>query len=234
MARDDAELDALDLEADELDELGLRSPAEPALEDDPRVPTLFRSSRAFGVLLAALGAAGLIASSMLTLEYLHKLQEPGDALLCDLNPFITCGPAMMSSAGHVLGIPNIIIGLVAFAIALATGMALIAGARMRAWYWIGMQLGVTFGGLLITYLQWFSVFELARLCLWCMIIWSVTIPLAVAVTAWNMVRGHLGAAAQRLGRAWSDFWWVAAIVWALCVVGVILVGMWQTIQLSFI
>lgn len=208
--------------------------ADPAIEDDPRVPALFRSSRAFGILLVVLGSVGVLASAMLTIEYLHKLQEPSDALLCDINPFITCGPAMMSTAGHIVfGIPNIIIGLICFTIVVTTGMALLAGARMRSWYWVGLQLGVTFGGCLITYLQWFSVFELARLCLWCMIIWSTTIPLAVAVTAWNLARGHLGAAAQRFGRQWAYYWWVVAIIWALCVVGVIVAGMWQTIQLSF-
>lgn len=225
-----------DLEDDDLeDDLDFdRAYDEGAVEDDPRVPGLFRSHCAFAILMLVCGAIGLVASSMLTLEYLHKLTAPEEQLLCDLNPFITCGPAMLSTAGHVLGIPNIIVGLFCFSVVVTTAMAMLAGARMRRWYWIGMQLGVLFAACLISYLQWFSVFELARLCLWCMIIWSITIPLTVAVTVWNMVRGHLGEGLRSFGRMIADFWWAIAVVWALCVVGMILIGMWQTIQLSFL
>lgn len=199
---------------------------------DGGVPRFFTDPRRFVWLMLITGLIGLFASFSLTMEYIHKLQHPNDDLVCDLNVFVTCGPAMMSYAARIFGFPNVIIGLVSFTIVIVTAMATWAGARMKSWYWLGMQIGVIFAACLISFLQWFSVFQLARLCLWCMIIWSVTIPLTVGVTTFNAVNGVFGPAVQRLGRKLSHYWWVIALVWALIVVGVILTGMWDTISMS--
>lgn len=206
--------------------------SELELEDAAATPWLFRDGRIAWV-LTALGAVGLVASFSLTLEYLHKLQNPNDALLCDINLFMTCGPAMQSWAGSVLGFPNILIGLIAFTLTLTTGVAMLAGARFARWYWIGYQFGILGGIVLVTFLQWFSVFELSRLCLWCMIIWAATIPLFILTTTDNLVNGRLGSgAAQRAGRAIAGFAPTIVVVWYLALIGVIVAGMWNTIQLA--
>lgn len=205
-----------------------------ARTDSPDVPWLFRDARNIAWVLLVCGAIGLLASFSLTLEYLHKLQEPAAELVCDINPFITCGPAMMSWAGNVLGFPNIIIGLVSFTITITMAMAIWAGARFRAWFWIGYQVGLVGGLVLITFLQWFSAYELARLCLWCMIIWAATIPLALLTTIFNLVQGHLGAGAVRVGRALAPWAVTIVILWYLAVIGFVLAGMWNVIALSLI
>lgn len=197
------------------------------------LPWLFRDARHIAWVLLVLGGIGLLASFFLTLEYLHKLQEPEAALVCDINPFITCGPAMASWAGSILGFPNIILGLVCFSLTVTIAMGIFAGARFRAWFWIGYQLGLVGAAALITFLQWFSAYELARLCLWCMIIWTATIPLVALTTIFNLVQGHLGAAAARFGRAIAPWAATVVILWYLAVIGFVLAGMWHVISLSF-
>ena len=198
------------------------------------LPWLFRDARHLAWVLLVSGVIGLVASFMLTMEYLHKLQEPAAALICDINPFITCGPAMSSWAGSILGFPNIIIGLASFALTITMAMGLFAGARYRAWFWIGYQLGLVGAAVLITFLQWFSAYELARLCLWCMIIWAGTIPLVVLTTIFNLASGHLGRGGVRVGRALAPWSITIVILWYLAVVGFLLAGMWNVIALSFL
>lgn len=198
------------------------------------VPSLFRDARHIAWVLLVCGAIGLIASFALTLEYIHKLESPGDALVCDINPFITCGPAMLSWAGRVLGFPNIIIGLVAFSLTITMAVGTFAGARFRPWFWVGYQLGLVGAAVLITFLQWFSAYELARLCLWCMIIWAGTIPLVVLTTIFNLVQGHLGRGGVRVGRAIAPWAVTIVVLWYLAVVGFVLAGMWNVISLSFV
>lgn len=191
------------------------------------LPWLIRGPRQIAWTLAIGGGIGLLASFSLTLEYLHKLQAPDEGLLCDINPFVTCGPAMLSSASHVLGFPNVLLGLVCFTIVVATAAVSWAGGRMRAWYWAGMQLGMIGAALLISYLQWFSVFQLAKLCLWCMIIWAATIPLVTITTVYNLAHGHLGEAGRRIGERLAPFTVTIALVWYLAVIGMVVGGMWQ-------
>lgn len=202
--------------------------------DRAALPWLFRRGSNLAWALVVLGGIGLAASFFLTIEYLHKLQQPDAALVCDINLFITCGPAMDSWAGSVLGFPNIIIGLVSFTVPITLAMGLFAGARYRRWIWIGLEIGLIGGAVLITFLQWFSGYELARLCMWCMIIWAATIPLVVVTTIYNLAHGHFGAAAVRAGRALAPWAITIVIIWYLAVAGFVAAGMWNVIMLSLV
>lgn len=209
----------------------MTGPAEVDERDSARaeeLPRLLRT-RESGWVLVVGGAIGLLSSFMLTLEYLHKLQEPSGQLICDINPFITCGPAMLSSAGSILGFPNVILGLVGFAVTITTGVVTLVGARLPRWYWACFQIGLVGAAALITYLQWFSAFELGKLCLWCMIIWAGTIPLVALATISMLATGRLGDAAVAAGRTLASWAWVVVVLWYVAVVGLILAGMWEVL-----
>ena len=198
-----------------------------------RIPVIFTRQSRFAWMLLISGIIGIIATGILTVESFHKFENPAESLVCDINPFITGGPALLSDAGRVFGFPNLIFGFPAFAVCVTTAMAIWAGARMRRWYWIGMQCGVIFAAALITYLQWYSVEELQRLCLWCMIIWFATIPLVVAVTFFNSIQGYYGskiaARAERLSRWWGAF----VALWDILLIVYIVVGLREVIALTF-
>lgn len=203
--------------------------AAPELE---QLPWLLRE-RNLGWLLVVCGIIGLASSFMLNLEYLHLLSDDGANLICDINPFITCGPAMLSNAGSILGFPNVIIGLVSFAVTITTGVVLLVGAKLPRWYWIGFQIGLVGAAALITYLQIFSVFDLGKLCLWCMIIWAGTIPLVALTTVSNAARGVFGQALVRPGVTLAQWGWVVVALWYLAVIAMIGIGMGQSFLLAF-
>lgn len=150
-------------------------------------------------LLIGSGALGLLAAFILALEEFHHLKNPGAPLNCDLNPVVSCGPAMDVWQGHaLLGIPNQFLGIITFTVMLTMGVALLAGARFKRWFWLGLQAGM-FAGLV--FVHWFiyqSIWVLQHLCPYCMVTWVATI-----VGFWYIFLYGLRAEHFRLRGRWN-------------------------------
>lgn len=131
----------------------------------------------FAVFTIVLGAIGWFASFELLNEYLHKLKNPDYVPNCNISVLVSCSDNMGSWQGSVLGFSNTIVGISAFVAPIAVGVALLAGARFSRWFWWLYQGGLFLGFCLISWLAFQSIFVLGRLCPWCMVIWTVTIPL---------------------------------------------------------
>ncbi|WP_141302687.1 vitamin K epoxide reductase family protein, partial [Streptomyces gardneri] len=103
------------------------------------------ASRAFSWLLVITGAAGLLASWVITIDKIKLLEDPNFTPGCSLNPIVSCGNIMKSEQAAVFGFPNPMLGLVTYAMVIAIGVGLLAGARYRRWYWLGLNAGTLFG-----------------------------------------------------------------------------------------
>lgn len=168
-------------------------------------------------LLVVCGTLGLVAAMMLTIDRFRLLVHPDTKLGCNLSPFIACAPVMQSRAAALFGFPNPLLGIIGFTIVLTTGMALAAGARLRPWYLRGLQVGVLAAAVFITWLQTQALYVIGALCLWCMLVWAVTIPLVVAVTLHNLAAGHLGRRLTGVGRGLAPYAVTVVAVWYLVV-----------------
>ncbi|MCW2287632.1 vitamin K epoxide reductase family protein [Leucobacter luti] len=131
----------------------------------------------FAIFTIIAGAIGLFASWELLTEYIKTLQQPGYVPNCAVSILVTCGPNMGSWQGSVFGFSNTIIGVAAFMAPIFVGVALLAGATFAPWFWRVYQLGLLGGFVFICWLFTQSVFSLGTLCPWCMVVWSVMIPL---------------------------------------------------------
>lgn len=188
---------------------------------------------ALAVLLAVTGAVGLFAAMMLTIDRIRLLQNPATELGCNLSPFIACGPVMQSRAGALFGFPNPLLGIIGFTVVVTTAAALLAGARFRRWYWVGLEIGVVSAAVFITWLQTQSLYVIGALCLWCMLVWSITIPTVVAVTVHNLAAGHLGRWGVRAGRTLRSYQITIVAVWYLIVVAAIGLRFYKEFALSW-
>lgn len=137
------------------------------------------------------GAIGVFCAGILTVEKFHLLQHPSSPLNCDLNPIVACGPVINTWQASAFGFPNPIIGLVGFSGVAMIGAAMLAGARFKRWFWLGLQAGVTFGVLFVTWLQYQTIFHINALCPFCMVVWSVMIPIFIYTTLYNLREGHI-------------------------------------------
>ncbi|MGI3786228.1 MAG: vitamin K epoxide reductase family protein [Janthinobacterium lividum] len=195
------------------------------LTDDPADPdtagSVGASGRPVGVLMVVAGALGLLAAMILTIDRFRLLEDPSTQLACNLSPFIACGPVMESAAGALFGFPNPLLGIVGFSVVLTTGVLRSAGILLPQWCHRGLQVGVLLAAVFITWLQTQSLYVIGALCLWCMLVWSVTIPLVVVVTLENAATGRLGAGLSRVGARLRPYAVTVVAVWYLVVLAAI-------------
>ena len=188
------------------------------------VPTRQEPSlRPFGRLLLVLGAIGLYAAFALTVDKIKILQDPGFVPGCDLNPVLSCGSVMRTEQAEVFGFPNPLLGLVGFGIVVAVGALLATGSRPARGVLVGLAGGSLAGATFVHWLAFQSLYRIGALCPWCLVVWAVTIPIAVwsVLTAWRAIRPSRWA-----DRIWSVRY-LLVLGWYLTVVVLALVRFWS-------
>lgn len=187
-----------------------------------RVPLL-----GWGLLVG--GLIGLAASTVLLIEGFNLARNPSYTPSCNLNPVLSCGSIMESAQSAAFGFPNPILGVTAFSAVTMAGAAIVAGAVLKRWFWLGLQLGVTAGLCFVLWLIFQSLYRIGALCPWCMIVWAVTITIFWYVSLRNARSGVFGsrvAAARRT--AVVAAWHAPIIVFAFVVVLVMILARFWT------
>jgi uncharacterized membrane protein len=114
------------------------------------------------------GAIGLISSFVLTYDEFQFLKNPNFVPNCNLNPVISCGNVMLSDQAKAFGFPNPWIGLAAFAVLVTVGVALLAGAKFKRWFWLTMLGAMILGLIFALWLLFESVYSINALCPYCL------------------------------------------------------------------
>ncbi|MHA3684456.1 vitamin K epoxide reductase family protein [Leucobacter sp. HY1910] len=169
---------------------------------------------AFAIFSLIAGAIGWFASFELLTEYIKTLQLTDYVPNCNVSILVTCGPNMDSWQGSILGFSNTIIGVAAFMAPMFVGAALLAGARFSRWFWVSYQVGLLLGIVFVFWLFTQSVFVLGTLCPWCMVVWTVTIPLFWFSVAQPYASGEVPvpAAARSFFTQLRSWAWVAVLL----------------------
>nr|WP_246241221.1 vitamin K epoxide reductase family protein [Mycolicibacterium madagascariense] len=180
-----------------------------------------RPASAAWVLIA--GAIGLIAAITLTIEKIKLLQNPAYVPSCSINPVLSCGSVMVTPQAAAFGFPNPLIGIAAFAVVVVTGVLVVAKVRLPQWYWVGLAVGTLLGAVFVHWLIYQSLYVIGALCPYCMVVWSVTIPLLVVVTSIALrPLAHNGFA-----RVLYQWRWSLVALWFTGLILLILVRFWN-------
>lgn len=174
-------------------------------------------SRRWGLLLVIGSALGWLAAMWLTVDRFVLLSNPDATFVCDVSPFVACGPVMSSAAGALFGFPNPLLGIAGFAITGTLGVMVASGVRPPRWVLAGLQVAVLAAGVFISWLQYQSLHVINSLCLWCILVWIVTIPIVVTTTVTNLRIGTFGVGMRRIGRTLRDWQWVIVVAWYVIV-----------------
>jgi uncharacterized membrane protein len=160
-----------------------------------------RRPTALAILLIVGGLIGLVAAFALTLDKIAVLQDPSFTPSCNLSVLVQCGKNLASPQGAAFGFPNPLLGLMGFPAPIAVGVGLLAGARYSRWFWLLFNAGMLAALGFVVWLISVSIFVLSTLCPWCMVVWSVVIPMSFAVTFYNIGAGNLplGRPGRRVG-----------------------------------
>ncbi|MCH0566255.1 MULTISPECIES: vitamin K epoxide reductase family protein [unclassified Streptomyces] len=176
-------------------------------------------------LLIATGALGILASFTITLDKLRLLEDPHFSPSCNLSPVLSCTSVMSSDQAAVFGFPNPLLGLLLYPAAVTIGCAVLAGARLRRWFWLGLNLVTLLAAAFCMWLMTQALYVIGTLCLWCCLTWAVTIAQVCYVTTHNLIRGILPAP-RPLVTFLREFHWVVPVTWSLGIGLLIITRFW--------
>ena len=200
-------------------------PAPPVVGNGPAAS----ADRRLAPLLVIGGLVGLVAAFTLLVEKIALIADPTYVPSCSISPILSCGSVMRTDQAEAFGFPNPIIGIVGFSVVVTTGAALLAGATLRRWFWLGLQAGTTFGVVFIHWLLFQSLYRIGALCPYCMVVWVVAIALFWYTTLHNLRAGHLRLpdAAAPLSRLASEYHGVVFTAWLLAIAALIAERFWD-------
>ncbi|PWK65104.1 putative membrane protein [Streptomyces sp. CG 926] len=181
------------------------------------------SARFLGWVLTIGGALGLLAAFTLTVEKIALLKDPSYKPSCSINPVLSCGSVMTTPQAEAFGFPNPLMGIAGFAVVATIGVILLAGAELPKWFWLGLQAGVTFGVVFVHWLIFQSLYRIGALCPYCMVVWTVMIPVFWYTTL--HVAGRRAPSARWL-RGATAYHGVVLTAWYLLVVVLITERFW--------
>lgn len=124
----------------------------------------------------------MVASLALSIEVFNRLKNPDYIPVCNLNPVLSCTSVADSAQSEAFGFPNYFVGIAGFAALATIGLAMLAGAKFKRWFWVTLELGLLFGIGFVTWLQFESLYRIGALCIFCMIVWAMTIPIFLYAT----------------------------------------------------
>lgn len=145
----------------------------------------------FPIFLILFGVIGLLASGTIAVEKEHLLKNPGIELLCNINPIYSCSNVFMSPQSQILGVSNELAGIAVFAVLVTVGVVLLAGAKLKNWFWYAFLGGMI--GFMIMVLWFFrqSVYVIGSLCIFCSIVWFSAWAITTSGFAWMYDSGLL-------------------------------------------
>lgn len=125
--------------------------------------------------LVTLAAIGLSSAVILSIEKIELLSQPSRIASCSLSPIVACSPIIASPQASAFGFANSFIGIFGFTAVFTAGMTILAGSvRMSRLWWRALLGGITFGTGFCVWLFYQGVFDIGKLCLYCMLVWLVT------------------------------------------------------------
>jgi len=145
----------------------------------------------------------------------YLLALTGQTPSCDVNPFLSCGNVMQSSQATVFfETPNQLFGIGGYALVATVGAALLAGATLRRWFWVFFTLGIFAAYIWLMWMFVQAVFVIGFLCLYCMIVWALHIPLWWIFLPWALKHGLLSSSPKlkRLGARWLPYTWIVIVI----------------------
>jgi uncharacterized membrane protein len=166
---------------------------------------------------------GLAAAFTLTVEKIEILINPAYVPSCSINPVLSCGSVMVTHQASAFGFPNPLIGIVSFTVVVVTGVLAVAKVRLPHWYWVGLAVGTLLGTVFVHWLIFQSLYRIGALCPYCMVVWSIMIPLLV-VSSSIALRPLAGNAVARTLYQWR---WSLVALWFTALILLILVRFWD-------
>jgi uncharacterized membrane protein len=154
------------------------------------------------------GIIGIASSIELIIQKIAVLRNPDFVPNCDINPVLSCGSVINTEQASLFGFPNPVLGVAGFTVVIMFGALLFSGVVLPKKLWLGLNFGALLGMVFVIWLVSQSLYVIGALCPWCMVVWSITIPIFWQVTTDNLASKRLS-----LGQSLSEI--IVTLKWIL-------------------
>lgn len=168
---------------------------------------LISFTRLYGWLLFIGGLFGFAASAALTIEKMLLLENPNYKLSCSFNEIFACGSIVTTEQASLFGFANSIIGVASFPVLVTVGVLILAGVSLPNFFRHGLLIGTTLAHIFVIWLVIQSLYVIGALCPWCMVVWTVTVPINI----YSFAEGRSNLLARNFA-ALATFGWFAVAV----------------------
>ena len=145
----------------------------------------------------------------------YQLALNGTNPSCDINPFFSCGSVMQSPQASVFfDTPNQLFGVAGYVAVAMVGAAMLAGATFKKPFWVLVVLAIFAAYLWLMWMFYQAVFVIGFLCLYCMVVWAIHIPLFWILLPWTLKNGIFGSSPRltKLGARWLPYSWIVIVI----------------------
>lgn len=174
------------------------------------------------------GIIATIASIALSVEVYQRLKDPNYIPVCNLSPILSCTSVADSTQSHAFGFPNYYLGIAGYAAIATVGAVMLAGAKLSKRFWQLFMGGLVFATAFLHWLIYETLYDIGSLCIFCMIVWAVTIPMSWYTLVYNIREGNIKVP-KRIKR-FVDFairhHTDAVVLWFVIVIALILKRFW--------
>lgn len=149
------------------------------------------------------GIIAVYCAFILSQDKIKLIQDPNTHLSCSLNPVIACGNVIKSKQGHAFGFPNPFLGLAGYAAVLTVGLAMLAGAKFKRWFWLLIEAGLLLATIFLGWLLFQSLYSIHALCPYCLTVDAVTLPMIWYVTLYNIDQKNIRLPKGKIQKAYG-------------------------------
>lgn len=145
-----------------------------------------RSNTSIFLTMLIAGVIALIAAFTLTVEKFHLYEQPDAVLSCSINLVLNCSTVMQSWQSHVFGFPNMLLGLMGFAVVITIAVLGLAKVKFPRWFAIAANAGLLLAAVFAYWLFFQSVYAIQVLCPWCLLVTTTTTLMLSAMLHYNL------------------------------------------------
>lgn len=174
------------------------------------------------------GIVATIASIALSVEVYQRLKDPSYVPVCNLNPILSCTSVADSHQSEAFGFPNYYLGIGGYAAISTVGAVLLFGAKLNKKFWKVFLGGLAFAVLFLHWLIFETLYRIGSLCIFCMVVWAITVPLFWYTLIYNIQIGNIKvpkkikAIVDFIVRHHGD----VVLLWFVIIIGLILKRFW--------
>lgn len=143
------------------------------------------------IIIIICGILGTFASFHLLNNRIELYKNPNFIPSCSVNVWLDCGPVMKSKWADLFGFPNTMIGLMAYPLAVLTGLYIIANEKNKRWLMLFCTSLAGLGTITNLILLYISSYLIGALCPWCLLAGVATSNIFFALLCYSILEDNL-------------------------------------------